>query len=211
MTSPDLTPDHSSQEPQKPKFRIPIPPALAPLVAHFTQIYEICIWERGPRSLPSSLPMTLIYLVAYIGAKTVQYGLEKVWGGDKAWETAVYIALGDTLALLLLTFLLLFITLKLPRLPQALLALLATGTAVALLRTLTAGSLDLLSPVSLKTIGLYGTLLFPLLVWNVTIQASILRSTTEFHYIAALIVACLHAAACYMVLNGLAPPPLPMR
>lgn len=131
-------------------------------------IIGICRFERGPQALPRSLVLLSASLIFYTLARIV-VGLFTLPG-----KFAVLSGLIDTALLTLIVIVALWIRHLYHRAMQTLSGCFVAGSVVSVL-IITGYSIASMAPVPRLVLGIGHTLTFPLIMWNIALNAHILR------------------------------------
>lgn len=154
--------------------------------------------QKGPQDLPTSRELLLLSLLAYL-ASSIAVGLLSL-----APAAAVVSGLADTALMILLTMILLRLRGFANRVPQTLTAFAGTGTVLSLIAI----------PVLIAAhasrsgntgAGLPGLLMLMIFVWNLMINAHILRHALSTRLVVGFALAVLYLLILISVLNLLAP------
>lgn len=170
--------------------------SLPPFVKALVDILRL---EGGPGALPVSNRLAGYSLAAFgLGEAGLQ-------GIDHEWAPAIAYGLISVALLVAVTALVLFVVGARERLAQTLTALGATGAIVAVSTIVLHLFVALAFPPPLPTGKLVGFVLFPLVIWNVTLFAWLYRHAS-LRFIPALAV-----AGCYVGVTTFIIAPLIVR
>jgi hypothetical protein len=131
-------------------------------------IVEILRFEKGPKDLPYSRGLLLVVLLSYTVARTV------VACFTMPATMAVVVGVVDATLLGLMVAAVLWFRRLSPRATQTLMGFFAAGSGVGLI-TILVYSIVSLSPEPRLLVGVGHVLTFPLIAWNVAVNAHIFR------------------------------------
>lgn len=159
-------------------------------------LFDILKLEAGPAALPASTRTLWISLIAY--------GLSGAAGQALTHDELPALAYGlvDTVLLAATTAAVLRLNGASERFGQTLTALTATGAIVALVSVVLSAGVALVFPAPLPTGKLVGFVLFPLVIWKITLYLWIFRHAS-LRFIPALAVAASYVGLTLFVLSPL--------
>jgi hypothetical protein len=131
-------------------------------------VVDILRFEKGPQDLPHSSRLLIAFLASYTLARTV------VACFTMPAEMAVLVGVIDAALLGLIVAAVLWVRRLGARAAQTLMGCFAAGSAVSLL-TILAYTVVSLSPVPRLLFGIGHALTFPLIAWNLAVNAHIFR------------------------------------
>lgn len=168
----------------------------------FRTVVDLCRFEQGPQDLPHSVSVLSAALILYTLARSV-VGLFTLPGG-----LAVLFGLIDTALLALTAVLALWVRHVLHRVVQTLVGCFAAGSVVSLV-TIAGYSIVSMAPVPLLLLGLGHVLTFPLIVWNLALNAHILREALSTRLTVGLSVALVYVVILWQITEHIVKGALP--
>lgn len=174
----------------------------AAAITLFRAFFAICRLQKGPQDLPTSRELLLLGLVAYTLCG-IAVGLLSM-----APEAALISGLADTLLMILLTMVILHLRGVPGRVTQTLTAFAGTGTVLSLI------AIPILFAAHTGELGHNGTrvpavLMLFIFVWNLMINAHILRHALSTRFVIGFAVAVFYLVVLISILNLMAAEGLP--
>lgn len=156
------------------------------IIDFVTGLYDICRLEAGPQKLPFSTVLLALTFILYIAGRAAEEAF------DRPLIEAGLLGLADVLLLVLIVAVPLWLLNLGNRIPQTLTAITAAGIVVSVVDIFLIFLLiDLpLSPDRLGRVITYLT--FPLVLWRVLINATLLKFALSWHSGYAFILALVH-------------------
>jgi len=163
-----------------------------------TTVIDICRFEKGPQDLPHSVWMLGAFLATYTLGRTV-VALFTMPAGMAALAGVI-----DSALLAAIVAAVLWIRHLYPRLTQTLIGCFAVGSVVSLL-TIVGYSIVSLAPDPLLLLGVGHALTFPLILWNLALNAHILREALSTHITVGFAVAFVYLVILWQVTERMGP------
>ncbi len=163
-----------------------------------TTIIDICRFEKGPQDLPHSIWMLGTFLATYTLGRTV-VALFTMPAGMAALAAVI-----DSALLAAIVATVLWIRHLHPRLTQTLIGCFAVGSVVSLL-TIVGYAIVSLAPDPLLLLGVGHALTFPLILWNLALNAHILREALSTHITVGFAVAFVYLVILWQITEGMLP------
>jgi hypothetical protein len=154
------------------------------IINFIKELYAICRREAGPQKLPSSTILLVVSLIFYILGR---FWVEKF---DYSIVAATFLAVFDATLLILMAAIPLALLKSSNRIPQTLIALASAGFVVSMVEVFI---LFLLSnipfPEDHRKSTVIAFLVFPMLLWRVLINITVLRRALSWNTMHASILA----------------------
>jgi hypothetical protein len=170
----------------------------------FQAVSGIFRLEQGPKDLPYSAWGMGLSLVAYA---LVKFGVEYF---KLPMEAALLSSLADTLVMVLLAGGALLVRGVGRRIPQTLMACAVVGSLINLVALL-ATALMSLSPMPLTSTYALRVFTFPVIAWNVIVNAHILRQALSSGFVLGFVLSLIIFAAAWGVTTAISPDPGPIN
>ena len=155
-------------------------------------IIDICRFEKGPQDLPYSVWMLGAFLAIYTLGRTL-VALFTMPAGMAALAGVI-----DSALLAAIVAAALWVRHLYPRITQTLIACLAVGSVVSLL-TIVGYSVVSLSPHPLLRLGVGHALTAPLILWNLALNARILREALSTRITVGFAVAFVYLVILWQI------------
>jgi len=163
-----------------------------------TTVIDICRFEKGPQDLPHSVWMLSAFLATYTLGRTV-VALFTMPAGMAALAGVI-----DSALLALIVAAVLWVRHLYPRLTQTLIGCFAVGSVVSLL-TIVGYAIVSLAPDPLLLLGVGHALTFPLILWNLGLNAHILREALSTHITVGFAVAFVYLVILWQITERMGP------
>ncbi|BAW80397.1 hypothetical conserved protein [Candidatus Nitrosoglobus terrae] len=134
------------------------------------ELYTICLREAGPQKLPSSIVLLIVSLIFYI------IGRFLVDKSGYSTTASVFLAMFDATLLILMASVPLILKKSTQQIPQTLIALASAGFVVSIIEEIFLFLLRSIQfPENAGASTVVAFLLFPMLLWRVLINITVLR------------------------------------
>ncbi len=161
-------------------------------------IIDICRFEKGPQDLPHSVRM----LGGFLATNTLGRTVVALFTMPAGMAALAGIIDGALLAAIVAAVL--WIRHLYPRLTQTLIGCFAVGSVVSLL-TIVGYSIVSLAPDPLLVLGVGHALTFPLILWNLGLNAHILRESLSTHITVGFAVAFVYLVILWQITERMGP------
>lgn len=159
-----------------------------------TTIWDICRMKAGPQDLPTSRTL-LIYVVASYAVVSCILAMFQLSVGQ-----AFFAALVDTIIMVVLSYVILWVKMVPQRWYQMLTAMAGVSLVIALFATPMVIVRFMVGPESANA-GILSLLILGLVVWSFAIFAHIFRHTLDIPYLAALLISGMYTYISMRIIN----------